>query len=55
MGTLREYVHAFLITTHLVLLRVKNVSEKSCRENPNACFRVNNFILENCDIHGKLL
>ena len=35
--------YTFLIITHLVLLRIKNVSYKSCRENQSTHFLFNNF------------
>jgi len=33
----------FLITPHSILLRMRNVSYKTCRENQNADFVLNNF------------
>ena len=47
MGTLREDQYTFLITSHSVLLRMRNVSDKSCRENQNTHFMFNNFFLKN--------
>jgi len=38
MGTLREAQCAFLITSRSVLLRIKNFSDESCRENRNTHF-----------------
>jgi len=32
-GTLREDLYAFLIISRSVLLRMRNVSDKTCREN----------------------
>ena len=43
MDTLHEHQYAFLITSRPVLLRMKNVSDKSCRENQNTHFMLNNF------------
>ena len=34
-GTLNEDQYTFLIISHSVVLRMKNVSDKSCRENQN--------------------
>jgi len=34
-GTLNEDQYTFLIISHSVVLRMKNVSGKSCRENQN--------------------
>jgi hypothetical protein len=43
MGTLHEDQYIFFIITHLVLLRMRNVSDKSCRANQNTDFMFNNF------------
>jgi len=37
-GTLYEDRHTFIIISRSVLLRISNVSYKSCRENQNTCF-----------------
>jgi len=42
-GTLHEDQYTFLITSHSVLLRMRNVSDKSCRENQNTRFVFSNF------------
>ena len=41
-GTLHDDRHTFVITSRSVLLRVRNVSDKSCRENQNTHFVFNN-------------
>ena len=51
MGTLNEDQYTFLIISHSFLLRMRNVSGKSCRENKNTHFMLNNFFL-NCAIYG---
>jgi hypothetical protein len=33
MGTLREDICTFMILCHWILLRMRNISDKSCREN----------------------
>jgi len=38
MGTLREEQYTFLIISRSVLLRMRNISEKRCRENQNMFF-----------------
>jgi len=38
MGTLHEDQYTFIIISHLVILRMRNVLEKSCRENLNTHF-----------------
>jgi hypothetical protein len=43
MGTLREDLCTFLIISHSVLLRMRNVSDKSLRENRNTHFMFSNF------------
>jgi len=42
MGTLHEDQCTLLILSHLVL-RMRNVSDKSCRANENTHFMFNNF------------
>jgi len=44
-GTLREDQYIFMIISRSVLLRMRNVSDRSCRENQNAHFMLNNFFL----------
>ena len=48
-GTLHKDRGTFIIISHRVLLRMRNVSHKSCRENRNTNFMSNNgfFFLEN--------
>ena len=43
-GTLYEDQYTFLIISHSVLLRMRNVSEKGWRENRNTHFMSNNFL-----------
>jgi len=35
IGTIHENISTFMIVTHRILLRMRNVSDKSCRENQN--------------------
>jgi hypothetical protein len=42
IGTLHEKQHTFLILSLSILLRMKNVSDKSCREKRNTHFMFNN-------------
>jgi len=51
-GTLHEDQYTFLIISRSVLLRMRNVSDKSCRENQNTL-----FILKNRTVmrYGKML
>jgi hypothetical protein len=42
-STLHTSLCAFMIITVLVLLRMRNVSEESCRENQNTYFMYNNI------------
>jgi hypothetical protein len=37
-GTLHEDQHTFLITSRSILLRMRNVSDESCRENQTTHF-----------------
>jgi len=41
----------FLIISRSVLLEMRNVSDKSCRENQNPYFVFSNFFFENGDIY----
>ena len=47
MGTSHEEQYTFLIIPHSVLLRKRNVSSKSCRENQNTYFMFIDFFYEN--------
>jgi hypothetical protein len=42
MGTLHEDLHTFMVSCW-ILLRMRNVSYKSCRENQNTYWMFNNF------------
>ena len=44
MGTLHEVVYAFMIIHRWNILRMRNVSDKSCRENKNTHFMFNDFV-----------
>jgi len=46
-GTLRTDRYTFLITSHSVLVRMKNISNKTCRENQNTHFVFSDFFFEN--------
>jgi hypothetical protein len=46
-GTLHEDLGTFMIVSHSVLLRMRNVSDKSFRENQNTHFMNNNLFSEN--------
>jgi hypothetical protein len=43
IGTLHADRYTFLIISRSVLLRMRNVSDKSCRENQNTHFVFSNF------------
>jgi len=43
MGTLHEDQYTFMIIPCSVLLRVRNISDKSCRENQSTYRMFNNF------------
>ena len=47
-GTLHEDHRGFLIISRSVLLRMRNVSHKPCRENPNTYVVLNNFLRISC-------
>jgi hypothetical protein len=47
-GTLHEDQYTFLIICRSVLLRMRNVSDKSCRENRNTRFTFSNLFPKSC-------
>jgi hypothetical protein len=49
MGTLHENQYTFFIIFRSIRLRMRNVSDKSCRENPNT-FHIQLLLLENRDV-----
>jgi len=42
-GTLQEDLWTFMITSRWILSRIRNVSDRCCRENPNTHFMFSNF------------
>ena len=46
MGTLHEDMCTFVTISRLILLRIRNVSDKSCTENQNIHFAYSNFFLK---------
>ena len=48
MSSLRENICTFMITYCVILLKMRNVSNKSCRENQNTYFMLNNFSRKSC-------
>jgi len=46
MGTLCEDQYTFMIISGLVLLRMRNVSDKSCKEFQNTHFIFSNFFFK---------
>ena len=43
MDTLHEDVFTFILISRWIILKMKNVSNKSCRENQNTRFTFSNF------------
>jgi hypothetical protein len=50
-GTLHEDQYTFQIIFRSVLLRMRNDSGESCRENRNTCFT---FFSENCEVYERV-
>jgi hypothetical protein len=48
MSSLHEDLSKFMIISHRIFLRLSNVVDKSCRENQNTHFVLNEFFSENC-------
>jgi hypothetical protein len=46
MGTLYEDQYTFFIISHSFFLRMRNISDKICRENQNTHFEFDNFFLK---------
>jgi hypothetical protein len=47
VGTLHEDLCTFMIIPRWILLRIKSVSDRSCRGNQNTHIMINNFFFEN--------
>ena len=43
-----------MIISHSVLVRLRNVSDKICRENQNTQFMLKNFFLKNCHLWSNV-
>ena len=54
MCTLPEDRHTFLIISRLFLLRMRNLSHKSCRENQNTHFVFSNASIKSCRLWVKV-
>ena len=54
MGTSRGDQYTLFIISRLVLLRLKNVSDKRCRENRNTRFMFNNFSRKPCCLRDNV-
>jgi len=57
-GTIHEDHDTLLLVSRLFLIRLRNVSDKSCKETQNTHFKYNNFYFENRAFkrsRGKLL
>jgi hypothetical protein len=53
MGTVHKEQYTFFIISRTIL-RMRNVSDKICRENQNTNFMFKNFFLENCAIYEMM-
>ena len=54
-NTLHEDQHTFLIISRSVLLRMRKVSEKSCKENKNTHFTSNKvFLRKSCHLRDNV-
>jgi len=52
MGTLHEYLRRLVIISRLVLPRMRNISEKWCREKQNTQFMFNIFFSVNITVYA---
>ena len=53
-GTLHEDLRTFVIISRSVLLTMRNVSDKRCKETENTHFRLSNFFYENCAVYDNV-
>jgi hypothetical protein len=53
-GTFHEDVSTFMRLSHWILLRMRNVSNKSCRENQITHFMHNNFVWKSCHLRDNV-
>ena len=51
MGNLHEHICKFVIISHLILLRMRNFSDKSRTENRNSHFMFESSVSENRAIY----
>jgi hypothetical protein len=51
MGTSHEDICVFVIVSHWILLRMRNVSDKICGENQNIDIICNNLFSKYCAIN----
>jgi hypothetical protein len=54
-STLHEYIFIFMTVSRLLLLRMRNVSNISCRENQNTHFKFCDFFSENHAVYEIML
>jgi len=52
--TLREDQYTFIIISRSFFLRIKNIWDKSCKENQNTHFVFNNLFRESCLLLGNV-
>jgi hypothetical protein len=50
--TLHEDILTFMTISRWIILRMRNVSNKSCRENKNTIFTFSNFFSEDRAVYG---
>jgi hypothetical protein len=51
---MKSNIHFFKIISRPFLLRMRNVSDKSCRENQNTRFVFSNFFWKSCRLRDKV-
>ena len=54
MDTLPEDLCALIIIKCWILLRMRYVSDESCRENQNTHFMSRNFFQKSCQLRGNV-
>jgi hypothetical protein len=50
-GILHDNLSTFMMISGWIILKMRNISDKTCRGNQNTGFIFNDFFLENCVVY----
>jgi len=51
MGTSLEDLYTYMIISRRILLKMRNISDRSCRKNQNMRIMFDNFFPQNCAVY----